>query len=350
MQAGMVQMVKGPATVRVNGACRTLGMDVSGRTVAVKVGRALPFEPGQDCTLEVAGGETWPADPSGAGTFMWQSVAEKVLSLAGRRLAVMLVGGTDTGKSTFSTFLANLAIERGIAPCIVDGDIGQGDLAPPACIGAAVVGRQVTDLRDVESSHFEFVGSTTPAGLERLVLSRLKSALDRTKGLARLQIINTDGYVDGNGISYKRMLARALRPNVLVCLGKNEVALALARGPWLFLRAGASAQAAKTRPDRIAHRMDQFMRFIGDGLVHAYAKKLRFVHRGRPFSWTSTLLIVPAELEGMFVGLGSRGAIAGFGTIESAGETVSIRTGVREFDRVYLSNVSLKNGIERRLF
>jgi polynucleotide 5'-hydroxyl-kinase GRC3/NOL9 len=326
-------------------------MDVSGTTVAVKAGRALPFEPAQGCTLEVEGGEAWPADPSGAGTSMWQGVAEKVLSIAGRRPVVMLVGRTDTGKSTFSTFLANLAIERGIVPCIIDGDIGQGDLAPPVCVGAAVVESQVTDLRDVVSECFEFVGSTTPAGSERLVARSLRAVLDRNRGLSRLHIINTDGYVDGKGVPYKRMLATVLRPSVVVCLGRSELGAALARGPWLFLRARASAQAAKTRSDRVARRMDQFMRYIGEGLASVPAKRLKFAYRGRPIPIGGVRrLAAPAEMEGMFVGLASRGAIAGFGIIENFGQLVRIRTGVQDFDRVFLSNVSLKNGVESRLF
>jgi polynucleotide 5'-hydroxyl-kinase GRC3/NOL9 len=77
----------------------------------------------------------------------------------------MLAGGSDTGKSTLSTYLANVALAHGARPCMIDGDIGQGDLAPPAAIGAAALFRQVTDLREVSSSMFEFVGSISPAGV-----------------------------------------------------------------------------------------------------------------------------------------------------------------------------------------
>ncbi|MGI0020756.1 MAG: Clp1/GlmU family protein, partial [Nitrososphaera sp.] len=127
-----VVMVRGPATVGVKGLCRVLGMDVSGRQVAVRAGKALPFEPGPDCALGIDG-EAWSADPLTAGTAMWKNVAQK---LSGCRV-VMVVGEVGAGKSTFCTYLANVAIGRGITPCITDGDIGQGDLAPPAAMGAA---------------------------------------------------------------------------------------------------------------------------------------------------------------------------------------------------------------------
>src|SRR5688500_17831705 len=121
-------MVRGPATVGVEGRCSVLGMDVSGRQVAVRAGKALPFEAAQDCTLDIDG-EAWSADPSTAGTAMWKNVAQKILSGCS---VVMVAGGVDAGKSTFCTYLANAAISRGITPCVIDGDIGQGDLAPPA--------------------------------------------------------------------------------------------------------------------------------------------------------------------------------------------------------------------------
>ena len=58
-------------------------------------------------------------------------------------------GETDTGKSTLATYIMNKAFKKGYRPGIIDADIGQGDLAPPNAIGAAVVTEQVTDQPDV---------------------------------------------------------------------------------------------------------------------------------------------------------------------------------------------------------
>ncbi len=135
-----VRMVKGPAKVVVNGVCHILGTDVSGQTVNVRAGKALPFELGNRCRLQARlgfGARLWWAHPNHAGTSMWRSIAQQVSALAaGKKITVMLVGATDTGKSTLTTYLANMAIRRGIVPCVIDGDIGQGDLAPPTAIGA----------------------------------------------------------------------------------------------------------------------------------------------------------------------------------------------------------------------
>src|SRR5919112_1373151 len=151
-----VRMVKGPARVFVNGVCHVLGTNVSGQTVKVRPGKALPFELGNRCRLQARlghGARIWWAHPHHAGTSMWRSIAQQVSALAaGKKITVMLVGASDTGKSTLTMYLANMAIRRGIVPCVIDGDIGQGDLAPPAAVGAAFLSKQVVDLRDVSTS------------------------------------------------------------------------------------------------------------------------------------------------------------------------------------------------------
>src|ERR687894_2915195 len=158
-----VRMVKGPAKVFVKGACHVLGNDVSGQIVKVRPGKALPFEPGnQWCRLRVQlgyGARLGWANPNEAGTSMWRSLAEQVSALAAGKkttTTVMLVGDTDTGKSTLAIYLANMAIRNGLIPSIIDGDIGQGDLAPPTAIGAAVLLKKEGVLRCVCSTPFEF--------------------------------------------------------------------------------------------------------------------------------------------------------------------------------------------------
>src|SRR6185437_5392622 len=121
-------------------------------------------------------GRIWTVDPETAGTAMWQGIVSKILALANKQksITVMLAGDTDTGKSTLSAYIANMALANGMKPCIIDGDIGQGDLAPPSAIGAEALSRQTTDLRDIRASLFEFVGSISPAGIEHFVTGKLR--------------------------------------------------------------------------------------------------------------------------------------------------------------------------------
>lgn len=328
-----VVMVRGPAAVKVEGRCSVLGMDVSGRQVAVRAGKALPFEPEDDCTLCVEG-EAWSADPSAAGTAMWKNAVQRILNSDSR--TVMVAGGVDAGKSTFCTYLANMAIHRGIAPCVIDGDMGQGDLAPPAAIGAAALAGPVTDLRDLDATLFESIGGISPAGRERLVAGRMRSILGRTRRLAELHVVNTDGYV---GVMYKRMLARAIKPDVVVVIGSRQLAAGLA-GPWQTIRARSAWQAAKTYQERVGRRLEQYTRFVGEGSASMAMNKVKLVYAGR---------LAPNVTEGMFVGLGEKDKVTGFGIVESINENITVKTSVRHFTTVWLSDVSLKDGAESRL-
>ena len=51
---------------------------------------------------------------------------------------ILIVGDSDTGKSTLATYITNEALKKGYRPGIIDADIGQGDLAPPNAIGRVV--------------------------------------------------------------------------------------------------------------------------------------------------------------------------------------------------------------------
>jgi polynucleotide 5'-hydroxyl-kinase GRC3/NOL9 len=370
LYAPKVRMVKGPAEVFVKGACHVLGRNVSWQTVKVRAGRALPFEPGGKCRLQARlgpGARMWWVDHRQAGTFMWHSISQQVFALAytnkNKTTTVMLVGDSDTGKSTLALYLANMAIKHGLTPSVIDGDIGQGDLAPPTAIGAAILPKQVLDLRDVDANHnnnntlFEFIGNISPAGFEGLIAKKLGRMLDRTRPLADICIVNTDGYVRDGGAQYKEMIAEELQPDVVICLSddRDDVGLfnceAHMLGTWQVLRARSSTQAYKSSLERLNRRLDQFLRYVGDGSFIAYLSQIKFNYTNKIFL-PSELFQPPIKqlqlenVEGMFIGLGSNGNVMGFGIIKNIdldSETVHIQTNINSFDTIYLSNIRLSS-------
>jgi polynucleotide 5'-hydroxyl-kinase GRC3/NOL9 len=358
-----VAMVKGPARVFVKGACHVLGSDVSGQTVKVRAGKALPFEPNDRwCKLQARlgyGARIWWTDPKVAGTSMWRSVAEQVYAMAaGKKTTtkVMLIGDTDTGKSTLAIYLANMAMSRGLVPIVIDGDIGQGDLAPPTAIGAAVLSKQVVDLRDVNINNnlFEFLGSISPIGFEGLIAKKLRSLLDRSGPVADLCIINTDGYVKNDGLQYKAMIAEELHPDVIICLGEDVLLLLLDMlkiKSYQILYASPSSQAYKSRLERLSRRRDQFLRYVGNGSYTVNLSQVKFDYMNN-FLLQSNLLqppikqLEPENIMGMFVGLGSKGNVLGFGVIRNVSPgngILQIQTAINSFDTIHLSNIRLSS-------
>src|SRR5919109_852336 len=355
-----VRMIKGPAKVVVNGVCHILGSDVTGQIVKVRAGKALPFELSNRCRLQAQlghGARIWWAHPYEAGTSLWRSLAQQVLALAaGKKITVMLLGGTDTGKSTLTIYLANMAIRCGLVPCVIDGDIGQGDLAPPTAIGAAVLSKQAIDLRDVSTNVFEFVGSTTPAGFEVLIAQKLRSILDRTSSLANITIVNTDGYVSNGGAHYKTIIAEELRPDAIISLGENGVLFdTLQTWPWHVLHARASSQTYKSRLERLSRRLDQFLRYVGNGSSTAELSQVKVVYMGELLLFSPcdlSLFQPPIEqlnqesMSRMFVGLGSNGIVVGFGIIIDIApyrDILHVKTDINSFDTMYLSNIRLSS-------
>jgi len=359
-----VRMIKGPAKVIVKGACHVLGSDVSGQIVNVRAGKALPFEPSNRwCRLHVQlghGARVWWANPKHAGTSMWRNLAEEVSALAAgkKTITVMLVGDSDTGKSTLAIYLANMAITNGLVPSVIDGDIGQGDLAPPTAIGAVVLSKQVVDLRDVNTTtnQFEFVGGISPIGFEGLIAKKLRSLLDRTSSLANICIVNTDGYVRNGGVQYKAMIAEEIQPDVVICLGENVELFDRWQHTvpsWQILRARPSSQAFKSRFERLNRRLDQFLRYVGNGSTSSIANlsQVKFDYMNKVFSHSdlyppSIKQLEPENLMKMFVGLGSNGNVVGFGIIlnvNPSNSIINIQTNINSFDTIYLSNVRLSS-------
>lgn len=365
-----VRMVKGPARVFVKGACHVLGSDVSGQIVKVRAGKALPFEPrNQFCRLHAQlgyGAKLWWADPQQAGISMWRTLSEQVLTLAANKKAittVMLVGDTDTGKSTLSIYLANMAIRNGLIPSIIDGDIGQGDLAPPTAIGAAVLSKQLVDLRDVNASQFEFIGGISPIGFESLIAKKLRSIFDRirTSSLANICIVNTDGYVRNSGLQYKAMIAEELQPDAVICLGENVELFERQRQhkavSYQILCARRSSHVYKSRFERLNRRLDQFLRFVGHGSSIAKLSNIKFDYMNELFSPTDLFNQPPSKwrletesMGGMFVGLGSNGSVIGFGVIinvDLGNNIIHTQTNINSFDTTFLSNLRLGGGDDR---
>jgi polynucleotide 5'-hydroxyl-kinase GRC3/NOL9 len=270
-------------------------------------------------------------------------------------LVVLVVGESDSGKSTLCTYLGNTALARGIAPCVIDGDIGQGDIAPPASVGSAILSVPVTDLRDTTSSRFEFIGAISPVGIEYLISETLRSLSEMSRRTNKLTIVNTDGYVQDGGLAYKRLIADRVNPDIIVLLGENQSLFdELESGSWHLVQASSSDQAIKTRLERQWRRRDQFYRFIGEGENVASLPNITFDYLGHRFPSERLLSNLqidnPSYLEGLFVGLSLNDSLRGFGVIRSIGSrSIRIRTDLDEFDTVHLSNVKLTGQVAEQV-
>ncbi|MCP8320265.1 MAG: hypothetical protein H3Z52_04900, partial [archaeon] len=164
LNKGEVLLVRGPAAVRAESkGSSVLGIHIeTGDKIVVRKNKVLPFEADEDGSLIQVNlgerGESWITHDK-VGMRIWKDLEEKVFkNFESGKKKLMIIGETDSGKSTLTSYLVNMALMRSLRVIIIDGDIGQGDLAPPGCIGAAIVRNKIYDLRDLRADIFGFLG------------------------------------------------------------------------------------------------------------------------------------------------------------------------------------------------
>ncbi len=224
---GKTLLVDGPASVTlISGKISILGapLRISEKFV-VREGKRLPLWVKKRGTLEWMLGKGASVNEVDEGTVpvSWEDAAKQILSLKAPA-TVMVVGGMDSGKTSFCTFLVNEAVMNKSKTCVVDADLGQSDVGPPSTVGFTYVTEPVKDLFDINAQDAVFVGSTSPSGaISRLIegLSQLKNRL--TEEGVELLVINTDGWVEGEeAAAYKVQLTEKVEPTAVVGMQREN--------------------------------------------------------------------------------------------------------------------------------
>ncbi len=141
----------------------------------------------------------------------------------GRGIAILL-GTTDTGKTTLAKFLISHLCQRGLKVGLVDADIGQSLLGPPATIGLAVF-KSHPDWNVVMSPpEIFFVGSTTPEGHFPIHLKGVERMVDKLSSYGpEVILIDTTGFVSGEaGKELKRRKIDLVSPRFILALQKDD--------------------------------------------------------------------------------------------------------------------------------
>jgi len=198
----------------------------------------------------------WDIPPS------WQPAIEA--ARAGGTL--FLIGETDSGKSTLAAVLANDARAAGRSTAVVDADVGQSSIGPPACVGLADVRRQFDCLSDLPARAIDFVGACSPVGhLLQAAASTAALVSSARQGGAETIVVDTTGLVSGGvARALKGAKIRLVEPDAIVALQEeDEVEHLLAgyrsRSRPRVLRLRLS-RAVKPRPreERAARRQRSF--------------------------------------------------------------------------------------------
>lgn len=184
------------------------------------------------------------------------------LEAAAQARVTLILGTSDTGKTSLTAYLASALAARGERVAVVDADVGQSEIGPPTTIGLGRVTGALGRLGDAEVLALEFVGDTSPVryiretaeATGRLVRGALDARFDRV-------LVDTGGLVEGPlGVALKRAKIRAVDPDLVLVVqrgGESEpIARALEGGerPRVVRLAPSSAVVRRTATMRRAHR------------------------------------------------------------------------------------------------
>ncbi|MBS3757660.1 MAG: hypothetical protein KGY61_03255 [Desulfobacterales bacterium] len=137
---------------------------------------------------------------------------------------IMLVGDSDTGKTTLFRYLVDRLSAMHRQVFVVDADPGQGRLGPPTMISLAVV--EASGARHVTRHiRHRFVGSTSPSAHMLQVLTGCARLVEKARGIGAGPIVmDTSGLIDPQkgGLRLKFAKVDLLRPSVLIGLQRGR--------------------------------------------------------------------------------------------------------------------------------
>ena len=187
---------------------------------------------------------------------------DAALEAAARARVTLILGTSDTGKTSLTARLAAALAARGERVAVVDADVGQSEIGPPTTVGLGRVSGALARLGDAEVWALEFVGDTSPVRYIRETAEAtgrlVRRALDA--GFERV-LVDTGGLVEGPlGLALKRAKVRAADPDLVLVLQRREESEPIARAlesaarPTVLRLAPSPAVVRRTATRRREHR------------------------------------------------------------------------------------------------
>jgi polynucleotide 5'-hydroxyl-kinase GRC3/NOL9 len=149
----------------------------------------------------------------------WEDLLEALRQEPG---VVLLLGATDSGKSTLARHLVAGLTATGLAVALVDADVGQSALCLPGTVGMRLF-RTPSDLADYRCERFSFLGSANPARIVPKLLEATGWLTQLARDRAEVVLIDTTGLIDGDlGRGLKLAKVRVTMPDQIIALQRRE--------------------------------------------------------------------------------------------------------------------------------
>lgn len=232
IEKGKTLLVDGPASVIVkSGKVEAFGYVANTTSkVVIREGKRLPFAVEENATVDLSLAEKANAEEVEGNTIpqSWTKAYEELVDLQTRPIIALVLGTTDSGKTSFCTYLTNKLLYQKKKVAVLDGDLGQSDIGPPCTIAYTFVAKPITDLFNLQAKNAVFIGVTSP----NEVIDRVADGLTLLKKEIMYNdpdvvVINSDGWIEGEeAVKYKMRLVEEIKPDVIFFIQqKGELTL-----------------------------------------------------------------------------------------------------------------------------
>ena len=228
----------------------------------------------------------------------------------------ILMGTTDSGKSTLARYLIQELLMKNITIALVDTDIGQSSLGVPGTICMKVF-RTSSDYHEFFPDMISFIGALNPSEKIPQVIPSAKTMVNAARDLgAASTIVDTTGLVHGPvGRDIKIGKIRALEPEHVIAIQAHdelEHILSCIEGISIYRLAPSRLVKKRSREARIQYRHNKYKEYFkGAGTISRDLKGLSFMYNDKPFDITAKSI-----QEGSLVGLSHNGETHALGIIE----------------------------------
>jgi polynucleotide 5'-hydroxyl-kinase GRC3/NOL9 len=208
LDAGHTYLLSGAAELLLlEGRVQAVGKTLKpGERVVVPAARTLPLEARSESFLRLTFGANGSLSLLAQGTIPadWDLFAARMITA--QHHTILVLGETDTGKTFFVTYLANMLTATGRPVAVIDADPGQSVLGPPTTVAYAALGDGTCFLDSLEPQGLFFTGAYSPGPGFLDYGVALSRVLREAQAAAEVVVVNAPGWVQGAG---GRLLSRS---------------------------------------------------------------------------------------------------------------------------------------------
>jgi polynucleotide 5'-kinase involved in rRNA processing len=257
---------------------------------------------------------------------------EAIESLRSHPGRVFVLGGVDSGKTTFARRLCLAAVEAGQTVAFVDADLAQATIGAPGTVGLKIVTGPADLEEGAAPDAMAFVGTVHPRdNLLALATGTAKLVMRAIEMGARLTVVDTSGLIDGvAGQVLNLTEAELCRPHHVVGLTRggelDPICGVLERFLSIDVIQLPSHPAVDMRSldERAEHRQRRLASFLGPEVFRWRVKPTVFVPMLPP-------IFEGADLDGLLVGIDNgHGDCLGLGILEYREDALRLLTPVSE--------------------